>query len=65
MLRAGPEPGGELEGSGPHCRRQGGDRPPGLGQFMDEEDSAATDAIAETRYTSLTHELQRNLKAHR
>jgi hypothetical protein len=32
---------------------------------MDEEDSAATDAIAETRYTSLTHELQRNLKAHR
>jgi hypothetical protein len=28
---------------------------------MDEEDSAATDAIAETRCTSLTHELQRDV----
>ena len=33
--------------------------------FMDEEDSAATDAIAETRYTDLTHELRGNLEAHR
>jgi hypothetical protein len=65
VLRAGPEPGGELEGSGLVVDRRGGDRPPGLGQFMDEEDSTAMNAIAETRYTGLTHELQRNLEAYR